>query len=292
MLSEGCSTPDNIERFQKAEAHQTTSNDRDGSHQRTSTAFRRLQHTREHRPCSEGWITPENIERVQKAGSNQRTSNAFRRAGSHQRTSNVFRRAGSNQRTSYASRKLQHVIEEYRTSRDERGASQNIGRSETTAVHFSSSTNWVVGGTRRFSRDPLPSSGEHDGRFSRDPLPVISAGGHCEYWHGQGCPLFMLSIQLFSCQPKRARETTATPDKTSDIQRRLQHVTEHQPSADEWSATNDLGPLDKAGSCHRNHSPDTTEHVTGARRRVDGTRDDWPEYVTREHQTPCSETAL
>ena len=50
---------------------------------------------------------------------------------------------------------------------------------------------------------PSGSSGGHRGWFSRDPLPVFSVGGHWEqFWRGQGCPLFNVSIQHFQCQPQ------------------------------------------------------------------------------------------
>ena len=43
----------------------------------------------------------------------------------------------------------------------------------------------------------------HEGWFSRYPLPVFSAEGPCEqFWHGQGCPLFDVSIQYFLCRSR------------------------------------------------------------------------------------------
>ena len=62
----------------------------------------------------------------------------------------------------------------------------------TSVVDLFSSVPWPIG-----------SSGGHEGWFSRDPLPVFSAEGPCEqFWHGQGCPLFDLSIQHFLFWPQ------------------------------------------------------------------------------------------
>ena len=61
----------------------------------------------------------------------------------------------------------------------------------SVSVQFSSLIGWVVGGdVRDDSADVLPQS------FLRN--------SHCEqFWHGQGCPLFDLSIQHFLCRPRR-----------------------------------------------------------------------------------------